>query len=612
MKLLISKDLSLPTDVVTQVIAILAKRRAGKSYTMRRIVEQLFKADQQVVIVDPKGDQWGLRSSADGKKPGVPVLILGGEHGDLPLEVNSGEVVARLVVQDQVSVLLDVSHFRKHEVATFMTAFMENLYRLKAQEKYRTPLMLVVDEADAIAPQKPQKGEERMLGAIEDIVRRGGQRGIGCILVTQRSAVLNKNVLTQAQILVVLRTIAPQDLAAMKAWVDVHGSVEEGKILMDSLPSLPIGDAWFWSPGYPTEEGIFKRIHVAPIETFDSGATPKPGQKRIVPKNLADVDLDALKGQMSATIEKAKAEDPKTLKAEIKRLTGELERKNVEKGVKDTPMGVSQWREYGKKYGYYDFFEKQIMQKAGLEWEKVVKEKNSIIAAYKKGCDIVLKLLNEMNEAMDKRGISNVPLGWLTPSNLEQGSLKVGDIMPIRTPDIIAVPKAQEQVAREIFEGEKGIVIAGKTRELLQLLASHYPNEITRSKAALLAQIKQRASTFRNSVSRLKVAGLIELRGDSLVATQAGMDFLGATPEAPKSPEEIRAKWRSTFSGATLKMFDVIVDAYETYELSRSLLAEKLEIDPNVSTFRNSLSKLRVTGVITEDGDIIRASSTLF
>ena len=38
-------------------------------------------------------------------------------------------------------------------------------------------MMLVVDEADAVAPQKPYPGEERMLGAMEDIVRRGGQRG---------------------------------------------------------------------------------------------------------------------------------------------------------------------------------------------------------------------------------------------------------------------------------------------------------------------------------------------------------------------------------------------------------------------------------------------------
>lgn len=354
----ISKEISLPLDLVTQTIAILAKRRVGKSYTMRRIAEQLLECQQQIVIVDPKGDQWGIRSSADGKKPGFPIVILGGEHGDAPLEVNSGEIVAKLIVEEHVSILLDLSVFRKHEIATFMAIFLENLYRLKAQEKYRTPVMLVVDEADAIAPQKPQKGEERMLGAIEDVVRRGGQRGIGCILVTQRSAVLNKNVLTQAQMLIVLRTIAPQDLSAMKAWIDVHGSIEEGKTLMDSLPSLPIGDAWFWSPGWPTSEGIFQLVHVSPITTFDSAATPKPGEKKVTPKNLADVDMEALKKQMASTIEKAKNDDPKELKKEIQKLKQELvdiEKKKVTNFIdpkiiqKDIDMAV---RKALDKQGY--------------------------------------------------------------------------------------------------------------------------------------------------------------------------------------------------------------------------------------------------------------------
>lgn len=323
----ISKEIDLPVEVVTQTIAILAKRRAGKSYTMRKICEQLLAADQQLVMVDPKGDQWGIRSSADGKKAGFPIIILGGEHGDLPLEVNAGEVVAKLVVEERVSILLDLSGFRKHEIATFMAIFLESVYRMKALEKNRTPVMLVVDEADAIAPQKPQANEARMLGAIEDIVRRGGQRGIGCALITQRSAVLNKNVLTQAEILVVLRTIAPQDLAAMKAWIEVHGTLEQGKEMMDSLPSLPIGDAWFWSPGWPTSSGIFKRTHILPIETFDSGATPKPGERKVIPKSAADVDLKKLEKQMAATIEKAKAEDPKLLKKEIIRLETELKKK---------------------------------------------------------------------------------------------------------------------------------------------------------------------------------------------------------------------------------------------------------------------------------------------
>jgi hypothetical protein len=325
----IAPGFTLPLETVTQTLAILAKRRVGKSYTARRITEQLVAAKQQVVIIDPKGDWWGIRSSADGKSPGLPVTILGGGHGDIPLEVGSGELVAKLAVHERVSLLLDVSNFRKREVALFMSDFLETFYRLKAAEEFRSPVMLVVDEADAIAPQKPYAGEERMLGAIEDIVRRGGQRGIGCLLITQRSAVLNKNVLTQSEVLVAMRTIAPQDLDAMNAWIDVHGSVQERKVLMESLPSLPVGVAWFWSPGWPTEDGIFKRVHVSPIETFDSGATPKPGEKRIEPKNLAAVDLEALRRQMAATIAKVEADDPRKLRQQIATLQKQLAAANI-------------------------------------------------------------------------------------------------------------------------------------------------------------------------------------------------------------------------------------------------------------------------------------------
>lgn len=324
MKLHISDTFALPLEAVTQTFALLAKRRAGKSYLAMKLVEQLWHAKQQVVVLDPKGDSWGLRSSADGKGDGIPIVILGGEHGDVKLEPAAGEVIARLVVEDRVSAVLDLSEFRKHEVATFCAVFLETLYRLKAREQYRTAMMLMIDEADAVAPQRPMRGEERMLGAAEDIVRRGGQRGIGCLLATQRAAVLNKNCLTQAQILVALRTIAPQDLDAMNAWVDVHGTTEQRRELMASLPSLPVGTAWFWSPGWPTEHGIFQRVAVGKRETLDSGATPKPGQAPVEPKRVADVDLSALTVRMAATIERAKADDPKELRKEIATLKREL------------------------------------------------------------------------------------------------------------------------------------------------------------------------------------------------------------------------------------------------------------------------------------------------
>jgi DNA helicase HerA-like ATPase len=151
----ISNDLQLPAEAVTETFAILAKRGAGKTYTAAVMVEELLQAGLQVVVVDPVGVWWGLRSSADGQQEGLPIVIIGGEHGDVPHEVGAGEIIADLVVDEGLSVALDLSHLRKGEQTRFMMEFAEQLYH-----KNRQPLHLVLDEADAFAPQRPMKGQE--------------------------------------------------------------------------------------------------------------------------------------------------------------------------------------------------------------------------------------------------------------------------------------------------------------------------------------------------------------------------------------------------------------------------------------------------------------------
>ena len=478
-KLEISKALHLPLETVTQAMAILAKRRAGKSYTMRRLVEQLLKANQQVVLVDPKGDQWGIRSGADGKSAGYPVIILGGEHADVPLEVNGGEIVAKLAVEERVNILLDLSLFRKHEVATFMTGFMENLYRLKAREQYRTPVMLVIDEADAIAPQKPQKGEERMLGAAEDIVRRGGQRGIGCILVTQRAAVLNKNVLTQAQILVALRTIAPQDLDAMKAWIDVHGTDEQRKTLMGSLPSLPVGDAWFWSPGWPTADGIFQRTHVLPIETFDSGKTPEPGEKRIEPKRSADIDLNALKRQMAATMQKAKENDPTELKKKIRDLERERDKGPVVKAPATTVDVKLIEREVEKVKRAYQQNEQKLLKEFSAYRMKVTSAIQSSIKALQFIAD------------------------FKAPPVIETPDLVVTIPSAVMKPKAPTLPVLSMQLSDDKKLGRC-------ERMILSFLASNERRSWSAEQVAIMTKYSVGGGGFSNAVSALVTQGFIE------------------------------------------------------------------------------------------------------
>src|ERR1700689_3590670 len=156
MNLHIGKNFSVPLDAVTNTFAILAKRGVGKTYTATVMAEEMLQAGQQVVVIDPVGVWWGLRSSADGKSPGFPIIVFGGEHADVPLEEGSGEVVAGAIIEHGFSAIIDLSLLRKAAQVRFMTTFAEALYRLN-----RKPLHVMCDEADAFCPQRPQKGEER-------------------------------------------------------------------------------------------------------------------------------------------------------------------------------------------------------------------------------------------------------------------------------------------------------------------------------------------------------------------------------------------------------------------------------------------------------------------
>ncbi len=75
---------------MSETFAILAKRGAGKTYTAAVLVEELLKAGLHAVVVDPVGVWRGLRASADGQGEGLPIVILGGDYGDVPLEVSAG------------------------------------------------------------------------------------------------------------------------------------------------------------------------------------------------------------------------------------------------------------------------------------------------------------------------------------------------------------------------------------------------------------------------------------------------------------------------------------------------------------------------------------------
>ena len=589
----LSKDLKLPIDAMTQTVAILAKRRAGKSFTARRFAEQIAKAEQQIIIVDPKGDWYGIRSSADGKSAGFPVTILGGEHGDVPLEPTGGELVAKLAVEQRVSILVDLSMLRKGQIPVFMAPFLETLYRLKAVEQYRTPVMLFIDEADAIAPQKPFKGEERMLGAAEDIVRRGGQRGLGCMLITQRSAVLNKIVLTQSEILVALRTIAPQDLAAMEAWFEKHGTMEQREILMESLPSLPIGDAWFWSPGWPTESGIFKRIHVSPIETFDSGATPKVGERRIEPKVAAKVDLDSLRKQMAETIERVKANDPKELRRENEDLRRQLAAKAKSPSAPaPDPAAIENARTKAVAQFKYSLAKEMKAYERGIG--KLIADARALVGKLAEDAGKFLEGTKELKLTLPSLdGIALVE--EKPPVPMPARPVRTQTTEPARAPRGPAPVRTESD--SPLPRGEVAILTA----------ACQYANGVSKSQLAVLTGYKR--SSRDAYIQRLREKGLIVQSGDRIVPVDGAREHLGSDFEPLPTGAALRDHWLRELPEGERAIFEILIAAH-------GHPVDKATLDERTGYKRSSrdayIQRLRAKELVDDDRGTVWASRELF
>jgi hypothetical protein len=591
-KLQISKNLSLPVDFVTESTAILARRRMGKSFTGRRIVEQVFRARQQVVVVDPKGDWWGIRSSTSGKEPGLPIVILGGGHGDIPLEVGSGELVARMVVEQQLPVLIDLSDFRKHEVATFMTAFLETLYRLKNQERYRTPMLLVIDEADAIAPQSPYKGEERMLGAAEDLVRRGGQRGIGVVLITQRAAVLNKNVLTQVGILILLRTTGSQDLDQLNEWIKKHARPEEKGLVMETLAALPVGTAWVWAPGWPDENGIFKCVQILPIETYDSGATPKVGRRSVAPKTLADVDLEAFRKEMTATIEKAKAGDPKELRRRIVELEAELKKANTFVSLQ-RPSVTPKVTPKVTEVPVFRAKDLQPIEKALRQLSTVAGAIENSASTIKTSAEAIGTHANGLRARLEKLGAAG--------RRVEPAGAR-----PVR-PELVSPappPAAAPNGLRPLDKCESAIlhVVAGE-------------EGCTIGKAALLSGYRQ-SGGFRNALSSLRSRGyLVGANNERMYITAAGRTAIADKYVPPPRGAELVQHWLThpSFGSCERNLLRVIINAHQ--DGMCGMQAEAIAASAGYvmsGGVRNALSSLRTAGVIEgKNNELISLSQEL-
>lgn len=530
----ISNQLSLPVEAVTETFGVFGIRGSGKTHTASVIAEELLEAGQVIVVHDPTGAWYGLKSSRDGRAAGYPVVIFGGEHADVPLEETAGSVIAQTIVAERFPVILDTSLLRKGARIRFMTDFCETLYL-----KNRLPLHFFADEAHTIAPQnlKAMPESARLLGAVEDIVLQGRRRGLGCTLISQRVALVNKNCSTQCSTLVAHRLTSAIDIRVIRDWVEVHADATAAQKMLDSLPQLKNGECWIWNPEWLA---FFGRVKIRPRKTFDSSATPKAGQRQAIPRMWAKIDTARLGVSIQKMVEKAKADDPAELRREIARLTKELAKKAP-------PAAQFDERPY----------------------KEAVAARDQQIAALQKQISLAAAALGNPVKTAKKAALPSLPT---------KAGLLAAPAPPVVRPGRVS----------QLAASENGLDLNKAEKAILRAFYWLKDELATPAKVAFYSDYRMGTSTTNNALGRLRREGYLE----GWRITERGESAMRGYADEKPSGETLVAWLMAKLNKAERAMLQVLLAHYPEH-VPVDVLAAECGYRPHTSSWNNAIGRLR-------------------
>lgn len=574
----IANNLTLPKNAVTQKLGFIGVSGSGKTYGASKLAELFWDIGAQFVVLDPVGVWYGMRLAHDGKSAGIPIPVFGGLHGDIPLEPTSGFLIADLIVDRGISAVIDVSQFESDSAkARFSSDFAERLFfRKKAAP---SAIHVFLEECQEFVPQNPMKGEEMMLHRFHRLQKLGRNFGIGTSLITQRPQETSKKALNQAQNLFVFRLTGSQERKAIESWIEDKGLDQN---LVAALPKIETGHAHFWSPAWMK---MSEMVHILPKRTFDASATPEVGIKSVV-RHLAPVDIEKIKVDMAATIEKAEKENP----AFLKRRIAELERAKPKLGVYPNPLDAKKIKELEAQVKHYqDMIHGQSM---------LAGEVFSVI----QDCFEKAKKLMSVGGMKPVGKISGIPV--FVSNKVPQFKVDKADIEEIKN----TVP-----VHERVLSGEIGIT--GPEQKVLNALAwcesigqNKPPNELV----AFLSGYKHFRSTgYTNPRGYLKSRGYLDYSNGAVFLTDAGREH-AETPEAPLTQEALHGAVLNRLDGPERKLLAPLLKKYPEGISNAELCTTAGYMHERSTGYTNPRGRLKSFGLIEYNSGEVKARDILF
>lgn len=563
----------------------------GKSWLLRLICEQA-PAFVPVIVLDPEGEFASLREKVD--------AILIGPEGDVPTDLRSAALLARKLVELQISAIIDLYELKPHERREYVRLFLDALVELPRELWH--PTLVVIDEAHKFCPEKGT-GESVSTQSVINLMSLGRKRGYAGILATQRFSKLHNDAIAETNNVFIGRTWLDADQKRAGEYLGLNAADRR------TLRDLKQGE--FYAFGPACSQGGMVKFKSDKVTTTH----PKAGQRHKVKPPKASEAITHIVSQIEdlpevveqekkdiASIKAAAADTESKLRQEIFSLTNELKRKETPAVVTETRSVYPEEKLVELQDLIDEYFKpfSQMLDNAQTTAERI----EELVAALlpdmplsrpegpPRTLGVPAKFVDEdlppKGAYFKYEGDISAPLRQgagndaRVPNTLQSG--------PEYLANVNRAPASDLGAGRTLSGPEQKILDTLRSFEALGLSSMKRPN--------LAALVGYAASTksYVNALSSLRTAGLIDYDTGSVRLSEAGRVH-AAPVSTPPSRQALIDAWMKMLSGPAQTMLRFLLSRHPD-KVERWELASVCNYAESTKSFVNGLSRMRSLGLI--------------
>ncbi|MDD5110707.1 MAG: DUF87 domain-containing protein [Patescibacteria group bacterium] len=531
--------INLPTLIESRLL-IQANSGGGKSWAIRRIIEQAF-GKVQIIVLDPEGEFSNLRKQFD--------FVLAGKDGETPAEPRSAEKLAIRLLELKVSAIIDLYELFPQERKHFVRLFLDSM--INSPKDLHHDVLVILDEAHQFCP---EHGDSEAASSVIGLTTLGRKRGFCAILATQRISKLHKDAAAECNNKLIGR--AGLDIDRKRAAEEIGFTTKED---VRSIRVLAPGEFYMFGPAISNEviKAKVGELAVLPPRRGTNAAVmpPTPAIRKILGQ-LADLPKEA----------EAEARTIADYKKQVAQLRRDL---TLAKRTNPSAPAVKVERIEIPAVGKRALQGIQAAESNMRKLAKVLKDGTAFIELSVKKLTVELGKVNSSGKRIYHTNM------FPHPNKLTFQSVSSNPVLAN---------------SGELTTPERRILNAIAWFESIGI------NEPEKAAVAFLAGYKFGSGGFNNPCGSLRTRGMIEYQNGSIVMTEAGRSF-AQIPENALTTETLHQKVMNILPTPEQRILQPLLETYPE-PMTTEELAGRSGYQFGSGGFNNPKGKLRTLGLI--------------